>query len=351
MDIKTLRVWRAVCRQTYAESTGSLRRTIISIIQPFFPFPFTFLRHITSNRAMIGGVAAISFITRDPAISSKALQIYAGKLWYDSLVKTITSCSANKHRIARIRRSSAPEPFARERDIISTTSFHLHDGRAVIIYQAGAVSACSSISRLPLSALMTFFTEHTFACAYPSLTLSRRAILSNMRLGTACETDYLVMVALMQAGFEFAVNPCVWVEYRRPSGAPLVPDTYECLRHLYVCPQQGRFFGDPGSLVGYNNPLAITLPEVRSLQIPPFGPMAAWRLMTSYDCSNSCDVRDPILHEWVVSIPLIVLPNPFPLQGRNTTDDSNSQERRTTDEVLNPTMEGTRRTCRRSWSS
>ena len=57
------------------------------------------------------------------------------------------------------------------------------------------------------------------------------------------------------------------------------------------------------------DPLGPTFPRVQALSVPPFGPMVAWRMLSSFDCSDGCGIRDSVLHEWLVSTPVLMMPN------------------------------------------
>ncbi|KAI0745904.1 hypothetical protein C8Q76DRAFT_569002, partial [Earliella scabrosa] len=258
-------------------------------------------------RAVVGGVSAISLVLRDPSITCDVLQVYAGCFTYQSLVNNLEQCPQTAAMITFRDTCDAPERFVLDRDITSITTFYLRTGKFLVVYKSSVVSACSTISRSPTTAHMTFFTEHTFACAYPALTFSRRAIMADLRMDSRCETDPVVMEALTRAGFEFTVNPAHWPEYKMPEGSVNPSNTYACLRERFLCPVQGRYFGDRGSFVGFLDPLARDPRSIRAANVPPFGSMVAWRLFTSYDCAESCDILDPILHEWLVSTPILIL--------------------------------------------
>ncbi|KAI0709387.1 hypothetical protein C8Q76DRAFT_695601 [Earliella scabrosa] len=318
MDIKTALLWRTVCKATYAEVTGSLTRSRTNILDAYVANGDRLLHTLTEHRAVIGGVAAISFVLRDN-IPCEVLQIYVGTNQYSSLVSELSTSPGLLGTIKRKRSATPNQRYARDRDISSITTFHLANGHAVIVYRSRVISACSPMCRSITTALMTFITEHTFACAYDALTLSRRSILSNTRLKNCSETDYIVTLALMRAKFVFTANPTRWPEYRGTEELP--PDTFVCLREKYMCPRQGRYFGDRGSLVDFIDPLSPSYDKLRAWNVPPFGPMVAWRIPTTYECQLSCESRDKVLHEWLTSTPIVMLPTPFkdkylPTRGR-----------------------------------
>lgn len=91
------------------------------------------------------------------------------------------------------------------------------------------------------------------------------------------------------------------------NGHPL----YErCWRHLYICPSQGRYFGDRGSFVDFFDPLARGEAYCARRNIPPFGPMVVWRVLSNFDCDKNCDIYDDVLENGVTSIPVILRQDP-----------------------------------------
>ncbi|KAI0745190.1 hypothetical protein C8Q76DRAFT_606786, partial [Earliella scabrosa] len=311
MEIETLLRWRGVSRSQYHHGTASMRRTLLAILRQFFESPTKFLKHLTETKAVVGGVVAVALVLRDVTVVGSSIQVHAATFWYRRLVERLSTCPFLAPNVLRRRTLTIDVPYSVERDITTGTIFDLANGRTIVVYRSSLISPCSALSRLPLTALMTFFTEHTFGCAYPRLTLRRRALLSDIRLRTMSELDEQDFADLLMAGFSFAVSPTAWPEHRATDADPPRSNTHFCLRRQYLCPQQGRFFGDSGSLIALLDPLSEEGRGVRARSIPPFGPMVAWRLLNTYNCIEGCDFRDQLLHEWHTSIPLLTLPSPF----------------------------------------
>ena len=309
-----LLAWRAACRANYHQVAGVLRRTVIASITPFFHSPCTFLRYLTKFRAIIAGASAVAFILRDRSIVSSTLEVYAASFWYGSLVARMSTCPSIAQLTEKISTHAMSNAYSSERDVRAYTVFHLKNQRRVIVYRSGAVGACSPLSRAVTTAHMLFITEHSFACAYPALTLRRRALLSDMRLNRMSSFDKSSFDHLLSVGFSFAVSPSAWPQYPTTSEnfpAPQDDDTLPCFRARYVCPFQGRYFGDPGSLLGLIDPLGDQASSLRRRSIPPFGPMVAWRLYSSFMCANTCDIHDTTLPDNIIAISLLILPDPF----------------------------------------
>ncbi|KAI0683467.1 hypothetical protein C8Q76DRAFT_571464, partial [Earliella scabrosa] len=254
MDMHELQVWRRTSKSLYTHATGALRRTLVIILSPFFPFPCTFLRHLTRCKAVVGGLAAISFVLRDRSVRPSTLEVYVSKTRHDDFIRRLTTCIVNGPHIRRVVHRSVPWAYSLDRNILSYTTLHLKNGRRIIVYQSADVSSCSPLARTTNSALFTFVTEHTFGCAYPPLTLHKRALLSDLRLRNVLDIELDAITDLLKAGFTLAVSPSAWPEY--PANIDNFPypqetDTHPCFRDRFVCPFQARFFGDKGTLMGY----------------------------------------------------------------------------------------------------
>ena len=100
--------WRNTCRTLYVEVTEVLRRRLIAVLHPFFDDPPAFLRHLTEFRAVVGGIAALSFILQDASVTCDVLQIYAGRSTFAPLVTRLSSCPANSSNIVATRARAPP---------------------------------------------------------------------------------------------------------------------------------------------------------------------------------------------------------------------------------------------------
>ncbi|KAI0709392.1 hypothetical protein C8Q76DRAFT_799403 [Earliella scabrosa] len=314
LDLVSLLHWRAVCKDNYQEATASLHRTLNATLRPFFTSSSTFLRLLSRSKAVVTGIVALAFLLRDTSIFHGTLEVHAASFWYARLVDELSNTESTALDIDRIVKPEIQRRYCLDRDIAEETVFHLRNGTIVVVQKTSMVSPCSAISRSPSTALMCFLTEHTFGCAYPRLTFDRRSLLADVRLNNLSSTDRSAFNALLQAKFSFAVSPTAWPEYRVTDAEPARSNTHLCLRRQYLCPQQGRYFGDPGSFVDFHDPLDFAHNAARTQSIPPFGPMVAWRLLNSFECAEGCDGRDPVLHEWLISTPIVFLPNPFTRQ-------------------------------------
>ncbi|KAI0722564.1 hypothetical protein C8Q76DRAFT_614764 [Earliella scabrosa] len=278
------------------------------MLEQFLPSTRELLRIMTECRALIGGVFALAFLLRDAVGPLYTLDIYADDVWFQILVEYLmyspfiapyvhfkgTTISCPQHRTrSLIRREST----------FSTATY-----KRIRVRESTTVSACSPISRSWTSALMNFVTETSFGCAYPRLTLNRRGLVSDM-YATVLQTEHRqVRRALEHEGFSFASHPAEWADFSAQTlPSPLLPPgLFPCFQHIFLCPDQGRYFGDRGSLVSYLDPL-LTDPATAYLRgMPPYGPMAAWRLWVAQCCERGCVLNDPVLHGYVLSSPLVM---------------------------------------------
>lgn len=83
-------------------------------------------------------------------------------------------------------------------------------------------------------------------------------------------------------------------------------DLDECWQHRHVCPSQGRFFGDAGSLVDFFDPLGGDEVLCSENRVPPFGPMVIWRLTSTFVCSLRCDILDDVIEGGVQTRPVFI---------------------------------------------
>ena len=175
---------------------------------------------------------------------------------------------------------------------------------------------------------------YSFGCSHPRLTLNRLALLADVDFPYLPAVQHVILDSLLKHNFSLAVSPSAWPNYRRcrqyhpldasvessPCSTWPVLDEFgwkgaagivqECWRHHYICPSQGRFFGDRGSLVDFFDPLGGDEVCCEANGLAPFGPMVVWRLVSSFECDEGCDFDD-ILEEGVTSIPVFIKKDPY----------------------------------------
>ena len=85
----------------------------------------------------------------------------------------------------------------------------------------------------------------------------------------------------------------------------------ECWREHYLCPSQGRFFGDRGSFVDFFDPLRGGEEYCAQNNVAPFGPMVIWRVLSTFSCEGGCDIYNDAIDAGVPPIPVMIRRNPF----------------------------------------
>ena len=311
MDMPSLLLWRAVCRASCGRVTRVLQSTMHHMVRRYLPCPRDFLRILRDCRAVLGGIFALAFMLRDDSIISAALDVFIDENCFPILLEYLTySPFVSPHVV--FDRITAPTPsFRHQRDIRRCARFITATGRKIHIHESRTVSCYSPIGRSWTTALMNFVTEDSFSCAYPRLTLSRRALFSELTLESLTDDDYENVQLLLSHGFLFALHSSHWPEYRVDIGTRQNPHTVPCMRHLYLCPDQGRYFGDPGSLFAFICPLTHNHTLAYATSRPPYGYMTVWRLWTMASCDNGCAYTDGILPGGVISMPLFLVADPI----------------------------------------
>lgn len=313
MTLEVALLWRTVCRGTYTQVTASLGRSLRRLLSAYIPHVTPFLQLLTDHRAVVGGIVALAFVLRDEGLRGGPLQVYAAESMYQSFVDRLLLCPSNKPYIA-VTGTGTPKAVVRsQREILEFMTVQFTGRPVVVIYRSASSTPISCIARAHSSALMNFVTAHSVGCAFPRSTLKRRSILCDFHLPNQSSTDIEVMDILLRNGFHFAISATAWPDVVTSDRPHTVENTVPCVRVAFLCPLQGRYFGDAGSVVALVDPLGPELAGIRVLGVPPYGPMAAWRLATSFDCSIDCDEDDGVLDSWLTSAPLIVMPSPYPV--------------------------------------
>ncbi|PIL31873.1 hypothetical protein GSI_06577 [Ganoderma sinense ZZ0214-1] len=311
MDILSLSNWRSTCRINYAHGSSSLRRTLTSRLRAFVPYPLDFIDLVTTRGGIFGGELALSFVLRTGTFRPSILEIYSSNFCYEKLCEAILDDPAIRVRIEKHTFFTSTLFHALHRLVASTLIIHLANGMSIHVIQSYTCSPFAPISRAPCTALSNFVTAYSFGCSHPVLTLSRRALLADKELAYFSPSDSATLDRLLSHEFAMAVSPSAWPEYRRMFENNQLWSPEDCWREKFVCPNQGRFFGDKGSLVGYFDPLGGDEEKCIKYNVAPFGPMVIWRLMTTFECDDGCEYLDEVMDQGVTSIPVLFRKDPF----------------------------------------
>ncbi|PIL26236.1 hypothetical protein GSI_11991 [Ganoderma sinense ZZ0214-1] len=311
MDILSLSRWRSTCRVNYAQGTSSLQRTLTDHLRAFVPSVHQLVDIVTAHGGVFGGEIALSFILRDDPYRPPTLEIYSSYSTHAKLCKSILENPSIRTHIENYAFSNNTLFRSVHRHIVSSLVVHLTNGRSIIVHQSYTSSPSAPISRAPCTALSNFVTPYSFGCSHPALTFARRALLADKELAIFSPFDFEALDRLLARNFSIAVSPSAWPEYRRIFEDGLLWSPEECRRDRFVCPNQGRFFGDKGSMVGYFDPLGADEERCMKNNVAPFGPMVIWRMMTTFECDDGCDYLDEALDHGVASIPVLFRKDEF----------------------------------------
>ena len=301
MDLRTLLIWRATSRGNYADACHELRMSLQRLLLGFVPSPSALLNLLTRTRGLLSGEFAICYILRDASINPRSLDIYVGSIWFDNFIEEFAASPELCGYQVGYGTTTHAHRHIQTRHVTETLEIWLSNDNLIAIHAAASPSACHAIACSPSSLGTTFVTESSFAIAYPRLTLSRRAIICWDLVAESSSSELDMYDHLESSGFSFEEDPSVWPEFSGGpcSGVSLSP--FECLRSLYICPQQGRYFGDSGSLVCFMDTLSVDVAQLKDRSIPPYGIMAVWRLPSNVICDAQCDLSDDLLAPCVIA--------------------------------------------------
>ena len=330
MDIVSLTAWRLTCIANYHQACASLRRYLMMLLRIFVPCP-QFLAHvITDSHAVFGGELALAFILRDAAYLPTHLEIYVGHSEFEavcddpSIRATIEDHMYTNNAV-----------FDALHQLVSCTlTIRTSLGKTIYVHRSFTTSASAPVTRASCTVLSNFVTAYSFGCSHPRLTLNRLVLLADMDFPYLPAVQHIIHDSLLAHEFSLAVSPSAWPDYchcpqyRPPiessgsltESSGTVLDEFgwkgaagivqECWQHQFICPSQGRFFGDRGSMVDFFDPIGGDEIRCEANNVAPFGPMVVWRLVSSFECDEGCDFDD-ILQEGVTTIPVFVKKDPY----------------------------------------
>lgn len=315
MDILTLSRWRSTCRINYRNASASLQRTLTSRLRPFVPYPHHLVDIVTNNGAIFGGEVALAFFLRNDPYEPSCLEIYASNFQFDKLCGAILEDPEIRARIENHTFVTHAMHHALRRLVAETLDIHMTNGSTIYVHQSYTCSASAPLARSTCTALTNFVTGRSFGCSYPKLTLARRTLLGNRDILYLNPHDNQSVNRLTTYNFSVAVSPTTWPEHRDEIGgdfgAGVIDVVDQCRRGEYLCPNQGRFFGDKGSFVGFFDPLGNDEEHCMENNRAPYGPMVIWRVMTTFECDGGCEYLDDVLEQGAMSVPVLFRRDPY----------------------------------------
>ncbi|KAI0750153.1 hypothetical protein C8Q80DRAFT_1101445 [Daedaleopsis nitida] len=256
-----------------------LRHHLQVMLRPFVSRVDTFCVDLAQYRSLIGGLFAMAFFLRDNTFSIDALEVYAPDQLYPNVVDAIANNLRSPIEYVSV---FGMDGTFKGRDVLECTHFRLDTGLSVIVYQSSNWTAISPITRSPCTALVNYVSSTSFGCAYPHMTLQRRALLADHAMFQPLPFDFSIMNLLTDRGFDVSWSPIRW---------PFPRPTRQCYAGRHMCPKQIRYFGDNMWLMDFFDPLSVDRAALQRHYQVPYGTVVAWKLWSSYRCSMgpSCD--------------------------------------------------------------
>ena len=286
LTIHSLLSLGGTCQYFRDRVSETLTKERDAILSYYWLQPDILLQHLTWNRAVISGEAALAFILRDRALLTDELEIcvsagdaYELLQWFHLYTE---GTDANGQQ-------GWPAWNTREPTVYR---FRSPMERAIRVISSHNECPLTPITFYPTTALFNYFDEFSFGCAYRDLTMNRRAVvpeLSTLNSEVATRVEHIGDCG----GFE---------QSQWPSALALGGTTHEelantaCLRREYMCPGQSRFFGDPGTLVEFFAPDLTDHAVMAHLGFAPYGTTAIWR-MRGAQCDRECVSGDYLLRD------------------------------------------------------
>lgn len=304
MSMASLLAWRRTCRDVHLLATKEVRHTLHILLARFTPNPMIFLKFLTRWGALVVGEAALSHVLHDPTLCDKNLELAVSNLVFEPFVRRLQELIPFGTHVLNSMDKPAPPSFPFLRHITRIAEFHLVTGKVIHVYESATPSACDVVSGAWTTALMNFVTASSFGCAYPRLTLNYQAILCDGRKEAMRWLDSTTHALLSSKGFDFRAYSPAWATFCTGPYSLSSPSIGGCGKLLHVCPAQGRYFGDPGSLVIFFDEFFVDLDTLRDMSIAPYGLMSAWRIPTKGTCEGRCAEDETVVPAFVISMPI-----------------------------------------------
>lgn len=256
MDFSSLMMFRATSHSSFALVRDELMMSLDDILCAFVPEPARFRQAMVESGSFLGGDCALRYFLRLPPHPEGSLDIFTSS---DTFADIFCHLLSHQHGIPLV-----PElpPVT-----VQGVGFYIvmRTDRAYVTVFRSRGHALLPICHAPSSSLAAYVNARYFGLVWPKLTLSRRAMpseVSSRSSGWAgALRDHL--------DIDSKLWPWMWPDIGIPR--------QECSRQQFMCPAQERFFVDDGALHGTDNPWTTE----------PLDPRIAFRLSTRR-CRRGC---------------------------------------------------------------
>ncbi|KAL1942586.1 hypothetical protein VTO73DRAFT_6188 [Trametes versicolor] len=253
-----------------------LQSDLAALLRHYVDVPDALLGHMSTTGALIGGLAALSFLLRDRSMRPPSLDIFVALQEAEYLEILLGRDVTRGMQLVSTVDYDALNPDNTPPQTSRVVTYLCVSGRLLTIHKSTSPSALDPIALSPTTALINWVSPHAFGCGYPELSLNRRAIASPGP--PAYPANGAVFVHLDNHGFDTQLSPWFWSRYEElvmPSDRRCYRP---CLRRLYMCPGQGRYFGDAGTLLNVFDLHGTDHAVMRSKRQLPYGVSLVWRL-------------------------------------------------------------------------
>ncbi|EIW58453.1 uncharacterized protein TRAVEDRAFT_47609 [Trametes versicolor FP-101664 SS1] len=306
--IVALLALRKTNRDLYAHVHDVLRLDRRKLLLHYVPNPELLWESMDETNAVVGGRSALLFLLRTQDGLPATLDIYVSSLHGDRLVQLL-------EEDLDLHLTSVEETWDRlQRNVAKASTFTVSADRFITVHTSKSISPFDPIAMSPLTALINWVSPHAFACGYPTLTLRRRTLAPPLRRRDWALRAYYRQLDNLQ--FDIASEPTSWDDYAAKVPQPPNPAWRACLRQWFVCPSQGRFFGDAGSVLTMFDLVNANHSYMKQRHQAPYGVTVAWRILTSHrPCDGPCSMLDPIVPESLLTVPVVIVGDAFQLRS------------------------------------
>lgn len=249
LDMLTIVRLRLVCRMTRAMVEGELQRSQVHILSQYVSDPHGLLHVITSIRALVTAEAALAFFMRDESLLCQDLEICVTSQEFGRLLEYLHSQYVlwPVPDDAETYADTLPE---RDPHIFLIRDRTRQRRRYIRVIRVCAPLALVGLMRLNNTAMMCMFNADIMCCAYPALTLRRRALIRDLYYSNHWRTgrfDRRRNLLLATRGFVMGAIPARFTEPPLDDVLPWPEFGYDpiwCMGHFGWCSCNTRFIGD-----------------------------------------------------------------------------------------------------------
>ncbi|KAI0681909.1 hypothetical protein C8T65DRAFT_751110 [Cerioporus squamosus] len=269
LDILSLLRCRLVSRRFKGLADSEIRVDMRCIVTHYLPAPDYFLEALVTHSAVISGQAALALFLRDRRILGMDLEVSV-KLGADEAFNAYVRSALPVVEVftfycrGRTRHDESDEGLPNRRTW--TYKIKGRSKRYIRVVGCGYPSPLGPINYLRNSALLCFFSPILMGCAYPALTLRRLGLhrdLNQVFYSKVASTRYELardLTLVIKAGFRLSWNPRDFIVptptavCEHGEGCPDCTLLPPCVRHLYLCGCNVRYWGDRGCLMAVLEP-------------------------------------------------------------------------------------------------